>query len=95
MTGNDVAAFGVMRAIQERGLTVGEDVAVGGFDDIPAAEYIHPGLTTIHQPIFEIGQQLMTLLLQLLNNETVATRAHLIDPELVIRSSSGSQRKRQ
>lgn len=92
MTGNDVAAFGVMRAIQERGLRVGDDVAVGGFDDVPAAEHIHPGLTTVHQPIFEIGQQLMDLLLRLLNNNTMTLRTHLISPELVIRSSSGSPR---
>lgn len=92
MTGNDLMAFGVMRAIQERGLRVGKDIAVGGFDDIPLAEHIHPGLTTIHQPIYETGQRLVTLLVQMMNGDMSPPRAILLEPELIIRASSGSVR---
>lgn len=94
MTGNDLMAFGVMRTIQERGLRVGDDVAVGGFDDIPTSEHIHPGLTTIRQPIYETGQRLVTLLVQMMNGDTSPPRAILLEPELIIRASSGSQRVR-
>ena len=55
---NDLMALGVMAAIQDCGKTVGVDVAVGGFDDIPAAEHASPSLTTIRQPIRRIGEEL-------------------------------------
>ncbi|GAB4527727.1 MAG: substrate-binding domain-containing protein [Anaerolineae bacterium] len=89
MTGNDLAAFGVMAMVQERGLQVGRDIAVGGFDDIPSAEHIHPGLTTVHQPIYEIGQRLAQRLLQMIKGEQPRESAELIAPELVVRGSSG------
>lgn len=94
MAGNDLMAFGVMSAVQAHGLRVGEDVAVGGFDDVPLAEYIHPGLTTIRQPIYEIGQQLTEMLLRMLAGETLTKRAILLEPELIVRASSGPPRSR-
>lgn len=92
MAGNDLMAFGVMRAIQERGLRVGEDVAVGGFDDVPTAEHIHPGLTTIRQPIYEVGQQLVTLLIQKIHGTMTDNVQQLLQPQLIIRASSGPQK---
>jgi LacI family transcriptional regulator len=89
MTGNDVMAFGVMRTIQELGMQVGDDVAVGGFDNLPLAEYIHPGLTTVHQSIYEIGRQLTEILLQIITGQPPQNLALLIQPELIIRESSG------
>lgn len=92
MTGNDLMAFGVMSVIQARGLRVGEDVAVGGFDDIPSAEHFHPGLTTLHQPIYDIGQKLTELLLDLIDGQAPAEPTMLVPTTLVIRGSSGPQR---
>ena len=54
---NDISALGAIRAIREAGLRVPEDVSVLGFDDIPSAAYQHPGLTTIRQPLYEMGQR--------------------------------------
>ena len=88
MTGNDLMAIGVMNAVREVGLHVGEDVAVGGFDDIPAAEHLHPGLTTIRQPIFQIGQQLTERLLGLIEGQSTGEYAALVEPTLVLRGSS-------
>ena len=51
---SDTQAFGVMQAARERGIRVPEDLSVIGFDDIEMAEYLN--LTTIHQPLFELGQ---------------------------------------
>jgi DNA-binding LacI/PurR family transcriptional regulator len=88
MAGNDSMAIGVMKAIHERGLRVGGDVAVGGYDDIPAAAHLHPSLTTVRQPIFEIGKQLTEMLLARIAGETIAPSAVLITPELLVRDSS-------
>lgn len=92
MAGNDQMAFAVMGAVQERGLRVGQDIAVGGFDDVSSAEHIHPGLTTVHQPIFDIAQRCAATLLLLIAGVAITNRATLIEPELVIRASSGPPR---
>ncbi len=86
---SDLMAIGVMNAIQDRGLEVGRDVAVIGFDDVPMAQYLRPPLTTIRQPVWEIGQRAIAMLLQLLNGKPPTERHILIAPELVRRASSG------
>jgi DNA-binding LacI/PurR family transcriptional regulator len=92
MTGNDSMAIGAMKAIRECGFQVGPDVAVGGYDDISSAEHLQPGLTTVRQPIFEIGQRLTRMLLEMIAGRRVTPSATLIDPELVIRGSTDPQR---
>ena len=93
MTCNDLSAFGVMNAVRNRGLQVGVDIAVGGFDDIPAAEHVHPGLTTIRQPIYQTAQRLTQILLALIGGQTPDQNATLLDPKLIIRDSSGQPRR--
>jgi LacI family transcriptional regulator len=88
MTGNDAMAIGVMKAVQELGLRVGYDVAVGGYDDIPAAAHLHPSLTTIRQPIFEIGQQLTQMLLDRIAQRPIESPAVLLTPALLVREST-------
>jgi len=88
MTGNDLMAFGVMKALHQRGLHIGQDVAVGGFDDVPLAEHFMGGLTTMHQPIHQIGQQVAQMLLRALNGEMLLQRYMLLKPALVVRMSS-------
>ncbi len=88
---NDRMAFGAMRAIQARGLAIGKDVSVVGFDDIPLARYSHPPLTTLSQPIHEIGKALFHLLLAIINRENIdGLGAKLFEPELRVRQSTGS-----
>lgn len=93
LAGNDTMAFGVMRTIHEHGMKVGRDVAVAGFDDVPDAEYSHPSLTTVHQPIYEIGCRVCDMLIRILQGQTLAEDQVIISPELVIRESSGPPRK--
>jgi LacI family transcriptional regulator len=88
MCGNDLMALGAMDVIQRHGLRVGYDIAIGGFDDIPLAQYIHPSLTTIHQPIYQIGQQLARTLLKMITEDFSGIPPVLIQPELIIRRSS-------
>ena len=85
---NDLMAFGAIRAIQEHGLQVGADIAVTGFDDIPAAEYSTPSLTTIHQPIYEIGQRLLEMLLHIIQEKPLEESQILLEPTLIVRESS-------
>ncbi|HSJ55050.1 MAG TPA: LacI family DNA-binding transcriptional regulator [Anaerolineae bacterium] len=87
---NDLMALGAMGAAQRRGLVVGRDLAVAGFDDIPQAEHSHPSLTTVRQPIYEIGRQICAMLVQLVRGEELAERHVLLQPELIVRESSGA-----
>lgn len=52
---NDMTAVGVLAALTAAGLRVPEDIALGGFDDVPIARYVTPALTTIRVPIVELG----------------------------------------
>lgn len=89
---NDLMAFGAIHAAQARGLHVGEDIAVCGFDDIPSTEYTFPRLTTVRQPIFEIGQQLAQMLAAIIAGQPPAETQRMLQPTLIIRESSGNRR---
>jgi LacI family transcriptional regulator len=86
---NDLMALGVISAAQERGLAVGRDLSVVGFDDIPLAEHSHPPLTTVRQPIYDIGKMICHMLIQLIKNGNPVQRQVILEPTLVIRGSSG------
>jgi len=86
---NDLMALGAMSAIQERGLEVGKDVALTGFDDIPMAEHSHPPLTTVHQPIYQIGKMVCEKLIQQLQGQEAAPHQVILEPKLVVRQSCG------
>jgi LacI family transcriptional regulator len=85
---NDLMALGAMSAAQERGLVVGQDVAITGFDDTPWAENAHPPLTTVHQPIYQVGTMVCEMLAKVIRGETVAQQQIILQPSLVIRQSS-------
>ena len=61
---NDMMAIGVCRYLREKGIRVPEDISVVGFDDISLASFVYPPLTTMHQPLFEMGKGAMEMLLQ-------------------------------
>jgi len=92
---NDNTAIGVISALQLRGYRVPEDFSVLGFDDIPFASNISPGLTTIRQPRHHIGEKAMTILLDKLANRSLPPQRHLLHGDLVVREScAGISRKR-
>ncbi|HSF79834.1 MAG TPA: LacI family DNA-binding transcriptional regulator [Anaerolineales bacterium] len=86
---NDLMALGAVSLAQERGMVVGRDISITGFDDIPMAEHAHPPLTTLRQPIYQIGRLICEMLVQILQGETLERRQVLLQPELVVRSSTG------
>ena len=85
---SDIMAIGAVHAAQARGLTVGRDIAVVGFDDIPMAEYIQPPLTSMRQPIREAGRKCVEMLVALLEGRAPSERHILLKPELIVRQSS-------
>jgi LacI family transcriptional regulator len=90
LCGNDLMALGAIHAVQDGGLVVGEDVAVVGFDDIPLAEHSHPPLTTVRQPIYEIGKRLAAMVACIVVGDGLVDRQVILQPELVVRASSAN-----
>lgn len=88
---NDEMLIGAMRAIKEKGLQVPEDIALIGFDDIQAATYVHPTISTIKRPLYELGSFSAHTLFNLITGKMKSSGITL-DVELVIRESSGDKR---
>jgi LacI family transcriptional regulator len=84
---NDVMAMSAMEAVREHGLRVPEDVSVLGFDDIPQAAHVHPALTTVRQPLEQMGRVAAQMLLDFLNNPDARPRRIELPTELIIRDS--------
>ena len=85
---NDVAAIGAICGLRERRLRVPEDISVIGFDDIRAAAFLTPGLTTIRQPLAEMGRYAAQYLVNRLNHRGSFKDNVVFEPELVIREST-------
>lgn len=85
---NDISAIGAVRALTDAGKRVPHDCSVVGFDDIPAAAFQTPRLTTIRQPLKGMGELAATLLLRKIAGETVPLQEKLA-PVLVARESTG------
>ncbi|MFG1881395.1 LacI family DNA-binding transcriptional regulator [Micromonospora sp. NPDC049102] len=84
---SDLMAHAALRTLREAGRRVPQDVAVVGFDDIETAAYTEPPLTTVRQPIVELGRRMTRQLLRLSAGETIE-QAVMLDTELVIRASA-------
>jgi LacI family transcriptional regulator len=87
---NDLMALGVMSALYARGLSVPEDCAVVGCDDIPMAKHAVPPLTTVHVPFYETGETAVRLLLDIIVGKTDRPRRVLLPVWLVRRGSCGA-----
>jgi LacI family transcriptional regulator len=91
---NDVMAMGAMDAVRSRGLRVPEDISILGFDDIPQAAMVRPALTTVRQPLEQMGRLATQMLIdQLKNPEKVLGRIEL-PTELIVRDSTISPKDR-
>jgi DNA-binding LacI/PurR family transcriptional regulator len=91
---NDIAAIGAIRALHEAGLRVPDDVSVIGFDDVLSAPFGIPSLTTIRQPLREMGKMGAECLLNRINHpKTPCEQQVIVQPELVIRESTAKARR--
>ncbi|MGO9491748.1 MAG: LacI family DNA-binding transcriptional regulator [Terracidiphilus sp.] len=92
---NDIAAIGASRALKDAGLGVPSDVSVVGFDDILSAAYTTPSITTVRQPLEEMGRRGAKVLLErIADREKKFAREIVMSTELVVRESTGRVKSR-
>jgi LacI family transcriptional regulator len=89
---NDVSSIGAIRAIREAGLRVPEDISVVGFDDIRESAYHMPSITTVRQPLRKMGAIAADTVIQRIEGSEHYPNQIAIEPELVVRESSGPAR---
>jgi DNA-binding LacI/PurR family transcriptional regulator len=85
---SDTVAIGALQACRERGLAVGRDVGVVGFDDSVGARVVTPGLTSLAQPLDRAARHTVRLLLELLKDTDAKPEQVLLRPNLVVREST-------
>jgi DNA-binding LacI/PurR family transcriptional regulator len=92
---NDISAMGAIRALRESGLQVPGDVSVVGFDDIQSAAYQNPGLTTVRQPLREMGRTAAEILLRRINRPGLDLHdRYVVEPELIVRETTSPADRR-
>jgi LacI family transcriptional regulator len=87
---NDSMAVGALHAARARGLRIPDDLSVVGFDDTPEAEAAHPGLTTVHQPLKELGRMAVSVLVRLMDSDQLEPPHVELATRLVVRSSTAA-----
>ena len=87
---SDMMALGALRALLDAGLQVPDDVALVGFDDMPFAATTHPPLTTVRQPIAELGRKAVKLLISLIEGEPLSSKQMVLKAHLIVRSTCGT-----
>lgn len=84
---NDLVALGVMKVIQKSGLIIPDDIAIIGYDDIPAAEIVTPSLTTVRQPMVEMGEEAILLMVEKIKRKSDRVEV-VVYPRLIERESA-------
>lgn len=87
---SDIVAIGAIHQAKKQGLKIPQDLSIIGFDDIALAKYADPPLTTVAQPRYQIGQQAVFMLLELLRGNSAKRNSVLLDSELIVRDSTAS-----
>lgn len=90
--GSDMMAIGAIRAARAAGVDVPHDISVVGFDDSPLVAFLDPPLTTVRQPVAQMGGTAVAALADAIGGDPVASREYLFAPELVLRGSTGPAR---
>jgi LacI family transcriptional regulator len=85
---NDLMAIGALRAASEAGVSIPNDLAVVGYDDLEIARFTNPPLTTIAQPKKEIGRQAVSLLVDRMSQKSRPPSRLVLPPELIVRRST-------
>lgn len=86
---NNLMALGCLRALHERGVRIPDEVSLISFDDMTWAEDLNPPLSVVAQPSYELGQQALELLLYRMKHPKASYRKVILQPQLIIRKSSG------
>lgn len=85
---NDISAIGAIRAFQESGFRVPQNISVVGFDDIPAAAFHYPSLTTVRQPLHKMGEIAVEILIARIDGQKEWPREISVQPEIIQREST-------
>jgi LacI family transcriptional regulator len=86
-------AIGAMQTARKRGVRIPEDLSIVGFDDLEEAEIVTPALTTIRQPLAEMGRIAVSLLMRLLDNQRLEALHVELGTRLVVRDSTAPPRR--
>jgi len=87
---NDAMAVGAMQATREKEIEVGAEFAIASFDDAPMVQYLNPPLTSVRQPVWEVGQRIIPMLLEYIETGNLPEPTTvLVKPKLIIRESTG------
>jgi LacI family transcriptional regulator len=87
-TGSDEVAGGIMMEAKELGFTIPHDLAIIGFDDQPIAEILDPKLTTIRQPVDQMGEKSIEVMIEMLENSEMEIKNYELPIELIVRQST-------
>jgi LacI family transcriptional regulator len=90
---NDLSAFSAMDAARECGLCIPDDISIIGFDDIPQASFVYPKLTTVRQPLEQMGQVAVKMLLEQIEGQSRPPQRVVLATQLVIRDSCGPPKR--
>ena len=91
VTLDDQLAIGAMRAAQDAGLIVGKEFGVTGFDDTPGVQFLRPALTSVRQPVWDVGQHIVRVMIDRLAGRGGGNSQVLLEPKLIVRDSSVRQ----
>ena len=85
-------AIGAINYFQDHGIRVPEDISVFSFDDIELSGFVRPRLSTIHQPIQDIGRKATDLLIKLIDEKPLSQREFLLPHQVIVRDSCANPR---
>jgi len=89
---NDSMAIGALQAAKDAGLKVGREFAIAGFDDTPMIQFLDPPLTSVRQPVWEVGQQIIPMLLTYIETgKPPEPISKIVSPRLIVRQSTSGQ----
>ncbi len=89
---NDALAIGAMQAARDRKVAIGSQLAIASFDDTPMVQYLDPPLTSVRQPVWEVGQRIIPMLLDYIETGRLPEPTSvLVRPQLIVRGSTGRQ----
>lgn len=86
---NDLSAFGAMDAVRELGLDIPDNISIIGFDDIPQASLVYPKLTTVRQPLEQMGRVAVRMLLERIEDQSRPPQRVVLATQLIVRDSCG------
>lgn len=87
---NDLMAFGCIRKASQLGLTPGKDISIIGFDDISLCSFLEPSLSTVKQPLYEMGKSSFQLIKKMIDKSQSGAESIMLPPSVIVRETTGA-----